>query len=1396
MRSWHSSSCRLDTKLCRRALVALFLVLLQAGGAVAQTQPAFTQSFQSEGPAPTLGFGGVVQSRDAPPNGTVSAAVTAVLPDPTSASSMFIGTDNGGVWVTRNGGASWSPLTDKQKSLSIASLAYNSSNSQVLYAGIGILSNGAIGVGADVQSRGGARTGILQSTDGGSTWNPLSDTVMAGLQNKSVVGVAGNTTAGQSVVLAATAEPQGTATGAAGYGLYRSVNGGNFALVGGLPSGAATSLVGKGTTGNPYYVAVTADTSANSGVFKSVDGGLNWTRALTTGTSQIGRLATVSGGAVAIALYDTSGSSKGQVTGVKLSQNGSDWTNLTFPQVNTGKQASTNLTIAIDPTNSKIVYLAGDTTTTGVTISAFRLTLQSDSSTLIQQITDAGTVNNSTIHADSRAFAFDADNRMILASDGGIYVRTNPRDDTGSWSGLNTGTLSIREPYSIAYDSISKRLLVAAQDTGAAYQDASRGPGYSPTQGGDGVNAAVNDKSLAGAGQSILYSSSQNFGNLSRTIVNAQGQTVSQSVLLAGPTALAPERNFDPADFTEDSVDPSQPRAKQLPFSSRMVLNRNDPGKIALGTNFLYLTTDALMADLGNTKPLTLIHAVDGLGNDTTLNGVSAIAYGTSNTSDALLVGAGNGLFYTTTPGGDSAGVLRKLTMYSGGQAVGVLFDPRSAQRFFAVDGASLYGTTDAGATAFSNFSTQLTGLSISRPNSLEFISNNGVNALLVGGVMSDPSVALSPIAVAKSDSGGTLTGWTWFGRGLPNTIVNQLVYNATADVLAVSEFGRGVWTLYDVTSYFIEAEVLRYGLADNDSAPDASFLIDGTGGARNLEKKGTGTLTIAGTAAYTGSTTVSDGTMLVTGSIASSSGLTIESAGTTRGTGVLPATTVNGVLWPGNGGIGTLTVRDALIFGGGGQYRIDATAQSASLTNVVAGKSGTGTMTLGGTVNLQLAAGNYVSRPTFTILNAAGGRTGTFASATSNYAFLQPTLSYDADNAYVTVAPGGFAQGAQTPNQAAVGRALDSGAAGASGDFANVVGAFSLLSADQAPGAFNQVSGQNYAAFGSAAVRSAQLFMANFSQQAGGGQTVGGGGGSGRIALAEACDSACDISGPRWGAWGGAFGGVGTLAGDANSSGVNFNIAGFSAGLDRRFGSSLQLGLTLGYSGSTQYLQTLSGVGTTNSVQGGLYGTYSIGNLYLDLLAGYARGDSRQVRPISVPGLATRTANGQTSANQFFGQFEGGYRFDLGGRFEPFVTPFAKLQGSSSYQAGFTETGADSLDLTVAGQSTNSLRSVIGGQFGGRIDMGWREKLGLVLRLGWGHEFADTTRPVTASFVGAPSSPFSVTGAAAPRDGALLGLAANTAIAASTSVYFRYDGELQGGNTSHIFSGGVRLVW
>jgi outer membrane autotransporter protein len=573
-----------------------------------------------------------------------------------------------------------------------------------------------------------------------------------------------------------------------------------------------------------------------------------------------------------------------------------------------------------------------------------------------------------------------------------------------------------------------------------------------------------------------------------------------------------------------------------------------------------------------------------------------------------------------------------------------------------------------------------------------------------------------------------------------------------------------------------------------NNRSTTFSGVISGTGGS--LVKTGTGTLTLSGANTYTGGTTVNGGSLLVTGSLAS--GVTIGSSGSLGGTGSITGNVVNnGTLSPGTS-IGTLTVAGNYTQAAGSTYQVEINpAGQSDRLNV------TGTATIsGGTVSVVAGSGSYARNTSYTILNATGGVTGTYSGVTSNLAFLSPTLRYDANNVFLDLilANNAFERGAQTGNQRSVGAVLDQAASFATGDFSNVINAIANLDTTQGPRALDAIGGQNYSGFSTASVQSAQVFMTNFANQVGGGNSSGTGG---RVALAEACDVACDASDPsRWGAWGGGLGSFGTVAGDANSFGVTYSLGGFAAGLDHRFSPRFLAGVTAGYTSANLYTQNMPGRGTSGTVQFGVYGSFTEGALYLDALAGYARSDNAMTRPIQIPGLAARTAQSQTTANQFFGQLEGGYRIELDDSVGAFVTPFARLQASTSTQAAFSEWGADSLNLNVAAQTTNSLRSVFGAQIGAGLDAGWRDKLNLVLRLGWAHEHADTNRPVTASFAGAPALSFTTAGAAAPRDGAIIGLAANTAVADATSVYFRYDGDMAGGNTSHILSAGLRMTW
>ena len=291
------------------------------------------------------------------------------------------------------------------------------------------------------------------------------------------------------------------------------------------------------------------------------------------------------------------------------------------------------------------------------------------------------------------------------------------------------------------------------------------------------------------------------------------------------------------------------------------------------------------------------------------------------------------------------------------------------------------------------------------------------------------------------------------------------------------------------------------------------------------------------------------------------------------------------------------------------------------------------------------------------------------------------------------------------------MGNVLDANVNTATGDFANVLSAMAtgILSNTQAQATLQALSGNNYAGFSTSMVQGAHLFMNNFANQTGGGGSTM----SNRVALAEACNVACDATTPpKWGAWGGALGGLGTIGANQSVGAVTYNAGGFAAGLDRSITDNFRMGVTAGYTTGTQWVSGFDGMGRSNTFQVGLYGGFAQDKVYADALIGYAYTWNQMWRNIPIPGLQPRTANGQTGANQWYGQIETGYRFDLGTNANAFVTPFARLQAYTANQNAFTETGAQSLNLSVAQQQTNSLRSVIGAQIGGSMDLGWREKL------------------------------------------------------------------------------------
>jgi hypothetical protein len=225
----------------------------------------------------------------------------------------------------------------------------------------------------------------------------------------------------------------------------------------------------------------------------------------------------------------------------------------------------------------------------------------------------------------------------------------------------------------------------------------------------------VNDVTLKASGRSAFYANTQGDGTKGladpiRIIRDAQGNFGSPNTKEAAVTCDGGEcQNVVVGSW----------------FGSPWVNNRIDSTRMALAGTHVYVTQDTLSDPDATTVDLTLKDL--GLTGDGGQAG--KIAYGTRDNPDMIVVGS-FGLSQSTTAAANS---LRKVDNYPGLSPTGIVLDPRSQFRYFVADNTNLFGTRDRGVT-FSNLTPNLPA-GIFQPTALEFISSNGVDALVVGGL-------------------------------------------------------------------------------------------------------------------------------------------------------------------------------------------------------------------------------------------------------------------------------------------------------------------------------------------------------------------------------------------------------------------------------------------------------------------------------------------------------------------------------------------------------------------------------------------------------------------------------------------------------------------------------------
>jgi hypothetical protein len=169
----------------------------------------------------------------------------------------------------------------------------------------------------------------------------------------------------------------------------------------------------------------------------------------------------------------------------------------------------------------------------------------------------------------------------------------------------------------------------------------------------------------------------------------------------------------------------------------------------------------------------------------------------------------------------------------------------------------------------------------------------------------------------------------------------------------------------------------------------------------------GTGITYMNGVSTYTGGTTVASGTLSVGSSEANNTAriagdVTVQAAGTLAGHGGIGGNVTNsGRVAPG-GSIGTLSVAGNYVQTAGGTLSTSITPTANSVLAVA------GTANIAGGFAIDASSGAY-SKRTYTVLTSSG-LTGKFSSLTGNlasYSSLNSALSYDSNNAYLTLSAG-----------------------------------------------------------------------------------------------------------------------------------------------------------------------------------------------------------------------------------------------------------------------------------------------------------------------------------------------------------------------------------------------------
>jgi|GEM_PF-1287139 len=569
-----------------------------------------------------------------------------------------------------------------------------------------------------------------------------------------------------------------------------------------------------------------------------------------------------------------------------------------------------------------------------------------------------------------------------------------------------------------------------------------------------------------------------------------------------------------------------------------------------------------------------------------------------------------------------------------------------------------------------------------------------------------------------------------------------------------------------------------------------------GANGEGSLTKIGTGAFTLAGTNGYTGATAVNAGSLIVNGSIASSSGVTVAAGALLGGTGVAPTTVLNGgTLSPGNSP-GALTVNGNLTFNPGSTYLAEIQGANADRVNV------TGTAALAGTLRLAPLGGAYTFNSAYTLLSAAGGRTGVFSPVDTTGTFgagVTTAVTYTANDVLLTLTPNPLTPalpsarpnlGVTAPRNAyAVASSVDIAVANGA-DPSSLFGIYNLPAA-AIPAAVNSLSGEVHTAAPAMANGVSDQFLRTMLDPTAAGRLGAAPAGPGAVTFSglvrkgadePAAPSRLDV--PFYSVWGSTYGSYGRTDGNAaiGSTKRTIDDAHLATGIDVRLLPGTIAGIAVSGGRARASLPGLVGKVDADVFQAGLYGTTQLGPVKLGGAMSYAQLENEVSRGIPALGsslsssYATTAWSGRLQASAALLDWKG-----------LSVSPLAAIQGTRARSPAVIEAnwaGAHAGALALAKRSDVTTRSELGVQVDADSVLGGVPVTGYV-RAAWAHYFRRDA-DMTASLIDLPGATFSATGARRDHDSMLVSAGITARLRENVSLSLNLDGEVSA-NSSRI---------